>query len=279
MQITTQSVLSVLGFLGFALADNLLPPNFPPPKDIGHAVTVPSTPPVTKPPHVSRPKHTRCYNYFLDKDDCVFSARKASERCGDDGKCGRDVPDNKPQVFKSHKKQSSFSALSVSVGSEGIKADLLKAQEEEGSNEVPVGTNNHQLVRRYDSELDSFAIAGGTGICGKYTDDEPGVCLWANAQANGTASGGWISGGFTKTCGRKIYIQRKGSNETIYAPVVDGCAFDTNSPDPGCFRIGFTKHTFGELKPTAEEASRLIIKDLVWNFDNTYGKHPENAAP
>jgi hypothetical protein len=41
------------------------------------------------------------------------------------------------QVFKSHKKQSSFSALSVSVGSEGIKADLLKAQEEEVTILIP----------------------------------------------------------------------------------------------------------------------------------------------
>lgn len=277
MQITCQSILSALGFLSFILAQ-VVPPVLP----SNVEDTLPGGTPVAK-----RPKHSQCYNYFLAKDDCVFSAAKTSERCSpNDGPCGRPVPEDRVQVMKSHQFQSSFSIVSLSP--DGLQVGKSTSTQTETTTQSPAdqpaGKPDTRLVRRYDSEMDSFPLASGTGICGEYTDDTPGVCLWASASDSGAASGGWLNGTFTKTCGRKVFIQRKGADlkdpsSTIYAPVVDGCTFNTKEPEPGCFRIAFTKATFAALKPTHEESSNQILKDIVWDFSNFDGSQPQNAAP
>jgi len=288
MQITCQSILSALGFLSFILAQENGSPD-PTVSLIPQPMKGGVVPPGDAPYVVKRPKHSQCYNYFLSKDNCVFAAAKTSERCSpNEGPNGRPIPEDQIQVLKAHQSQSSFSLSAVSVSPEGLEIGKVESTHSESSTEQqlvqPAGPPGARLVRRYDSEDDSFTIGSGTGICGTYTDDTPGVCLWASADNAGAATGGWLSGGFTKACGRVVYIQRQGAdhsdpNNTIYAPVIDGCKFEGKAPDPGCFRIAFTKATFKALKPTEEESNNQIIKSLIWDFANEDGSQPQNAAP
>ncbi|EFP77475.1 hypothetical protein PGT21_023329 [Puccinia graminis f. sp. tritici] len=276
MHITSQSILFAIGLLGFVVADGLLPQSTPMTDDHSSSNPTPST---TKP---KKPKHSQCYNYFLNKDKCVFAAKKKSERCPVDSKdqCGHAIPTDMPIVFKSKHKHSSQSTMGLEIGPNGINTFASKSEEDEASTEFSAGVPSKKLVRRYDSELDSFPIAGGDGICGNYKDTAPGVCLWASAaDVPGSLSGGWINGTFTKPCGRQVFIQRKGFPEhTVYAPVVDGCTFNATTEEPGCFRIAFTQATFNELNPTQKEIDDKIIHELVWDFDNALGTKPENAA-
>ncbi|KAH9460392.1 hypothetical protein MJO28_003940 [Puccinia striiformis f. sp. tritici] len=293
MQITAQSILFALGLLSCVAATGIVP-------DVG-SMTNPNpsssetteakasseakTPSeaktsseVTTSPEVKRPKKSQCYNYFLEKDGCVFGAKKASERCPVKPDCGHEIPTDKPLVFKSHHSRSSQQSFGLSVGPNGVQTFASSMDQEESQTEI-TAPSSKRLVRRYDSELDSFAIAGGDGICGTYTDDQPGVCLWASELDTGAKSGGWMNGTYTKACGRVVFIQRKGDpDNTIYAPIVDGCSFNATTPEPGCFRIGFTKATFNQLNPTPEEKNDWIITDLVWDFANSLGKDPKNAA-
>ncbi|OAV95297.1 hypothetical protein PTTG_03653 [Puccinia triticina 1-1 BBBD Race 1] len=275
MQITAQSILFALGFLGFILADSMIPDDM----NVDDSDTTPVASSLTS----TTPKHSQCYNYFLNKDHCVYSAKKKSERCPSSSKdeCGRPIPTDQPIIFKAHSSHSSQNTLAMNVSPEGITAFASQTTTDESSAELSTPPSK-RLVRRYDSEDDSFTIAGGNGICGVYDENQPGVCIWASGNdVSGSRSGGWLNSTYTKACGRQVYIMRKGKTnpeDVVYAPIVDGCSFNAEEPEPGCFRIAFTNATFNALNPTDAEAKSLVMKDLIWNFDNEQGTNPKNAA-
>ncbi|EHS63013.1 hypothetical protein PGT21_018361 [Puccinia graminis f. sp. tritici] len=189
--------------------------------------------------------HTRCYDYFLAKDGCVFSAGEESQRCA--------APKKRP---------------SQPVKAFAMNPEVSKAKR----SQIP------GLERRYDDTQPSFYVSGGNGTCGHYdTNTQLGVCLWNGAeQDNPTAeTAGWLNGDQTANCGKQVYIQRKGHPETVqYVNVLDGCYFEAKTPEPGCFEIGITLALFNKLNPTSQEQQDGYIYDgISWDFNK-----PNNTA-
>ncbi|KAI8448229.1 hypothetical protein BY996DRAFT_6415114 [Phakopsora pachyrhizi] len=91
--------------------------------------------------------HTQCYNYFLQKDGCVFSAADDRNRCS---------ADPKP---------------STAVG-------VVQASN--------TNVKRHTLARRYDTTLPSPSVRG-EGICGNYnTAEAEGASLWVGPNPDST---------------------------------------------------------------------------------------------
>ncbi|KAH9449074.1 hypothetical protein MJO29_009937 [Puccinia striiformis f. sp. tritici] len=192
--------------------------------------------------------HTVCYNYFLQKDGCVFSAAAPDQRC--------------PAPVKGS--SSPVNAFVMNPGTANVKRSRV------------------DLERRYDTTRPSFAVAGGTGICGDYNSTaELGVCLWSGAeQKNPTVeTAGWLNGAKTSNCGKRIYIQRKGQPDTVkFVKVLDGCSFGATSPDPGCFDIALTLKLFELFNPTEQEQNDgVLYGGITWDFDNLLGKSTQQA--
>jgi len=199
-------------------------------------------------PAVMATTHTTCYNYFLKKDGCVFSAAAANQRC--------------PAPAKDH--SAPMKAFDVKTTPHTKRAE------------------HNTLVRRYDTTKPSFAIAGGDGICGTYdTNEQLGVCLWSGAeQKNPTVdTAGWLNGPKNSNCGKRVYIQRKGDPKSVkYVPVLDGCYFNDVSPEVGCFEVAVTIKLFNEFNPTEEEKKTgLLSGGFTWDFDNLNGQSPQQA--
>ncbi|KAH9442685.1 hypothetical protein Pst134EA_031654 [Puccinia striiformis f. sp. tritici] len=192
--------------------------------------------------------HTVCYNHFLQKDGCVFSAAAADQRC--------------PAPPKEH--PAEVQAFALNSTAQKVKRSVNK------------------LERRYDTTAPSFAIGGGNGTCGFYDSvNQLGVCLWNGAEQNNPTieTAGWLNGAKTSNCGKRIYIQRKGQPNTVqFVKVLDGCYFGATSPDPGCFDIGLTIKLFNAFNPTPEEQRDGVIKGgITWDFDNLHGLSPQQA--
>ncbi|MBW0483720.1 hypothetical protein O181_023435 [Austropuccinia psidii MF-1] len=193
--------------------------------------------------------HTVCYNFFQDKDGCVWSSA-GSNRC-------RPKQTSEAQTFE----------LPTELANK-----LLSAQ-------------NKQLKRRYNSYpgTGGFVLASGTGACNKYydTNSQDGVCLWTGPSRSGgdPKTAGWLNGADNRNCGKQVYITRPGMSP-IYVPIVDGCSFNQFSLEDrktACFGIAFTKKTFNRLRPSADEIRRQRLTSVTWDFDNEHGNHPENA--
>ncbi|KAA1083786.1 hypothetical protein PGT21_006843 [Puccinia graminis f. sp. tritici] len=125
-------------------------------------------------PAVMATTHTLCYNYFLNKDGCVFSAAASDQRC--------------PAPVKEH--STPVQAFDMTSGS-----NMHKRSE------------NRRLERRYDTTRPSFAVAGGEGICGFYNSTtDPGVCLWSGPEQNSPTveTAGWLNGAKTSNCGKRV---------------------------------------------------------------------------
>ncbi|MBW0546166.1 hypothetical protein O181_085881 [Austropuccinia psidii MF-1] len=187
-------------------------------------------------------QHTGCYNYFLQKDHCVFSAA-GEARC------------------HAPKKECSGIAVTFQLGPSHSKRSMA-----------------HVIQPRYTTNNKSFFVAGGVGICGKYDSyKQDGVCLWSG-NGSPISDSGWLNDAKTSNCGKKVYIQRKGRpGLTVYAPVVDGCGFNMIESSKGCFEIAFTATTFQKLKPTEEESKQGGMFDVHWDFDNLDGSHTRNG--
>jgi len=202
-------------------------------------------------PAVMATTHTTCFNYFMKKDGCVFSAAAANRRCP------------APQKVQS----TPMKAFSLSSQTKALK---VKRSEET------------TLARRYDTYKPSFAVGGGTGICGFYdTNTELGVCLWSGAEQNNPTveTAGWLNGLKTSNCRKRIYIQRKGDPSSVkFVPVLDGCSFNEKSLLPGCFDIAVTVKLFNAFNPTADEVkSGTLLGGFTWDFDNLNGQSPQQG--
>ncbi|KAH9815447.1 secreted protein [Melampsora americana] len=194
--------------------------------------------------------HTLCYNYFMQKDGCVFSANDPSKRCAPDG----------------HPPKRGVSMLKP-AGQTQQRRDL------------------HSLERRYDtpSGSRSFFIGdangGGVSIYNLFKSSQPGACLWAGGRdAQGNPTGGWVASFKQSNCGKQLYLMRKGRPDTVqYIPVVDGCDFGITSPDTGCFQIAVTEKTFWDMNPTEQEQKQGYLTELTWDFNNLDGSNSRNG--
>ncbi|KAH9824252.1 hypothetical protein DFH28DRAFT_1118070 [Melampsora americana] len=190
-------------------------------------------------------QHSGCYNYFLKKDNCVHSSSEA------------------PCASSSGKTINSCNAFK-------IDPTCKVAQEKASLEGYTQGTGI--LSRRYDTTIDTHAVAGGTGICGYYdTNTTLGVCLWSGegyVDSKGEALSGWLNGTQTKNCNKKVYIQRQGKPETVqYAEVLDGCGLYTTDPSMGCFQAWMTILLFDKFNPTKEERKNFKMNDIfTWEF-------------
>ncbi|CAH7671372.1 hypothetical protein PPACK8108_LOCUS6144 [Phakopsora pachyrhizi] len=210
--------------------------------------------------------HTQCYNYFLNKDGCVYATADNRTRC----------PLNpKPQT-------------AVKVIEEGKK--IVK---------------RHTLERRYDTTLPSPSVLG-KGICGDYnTTNTEGASLWVgnSYKSKKPEEAGWLNKAKKSNCNKRLYIINPASGETIYVNVIDGKRslyvevmltrflntiftlklfskghdFKTTEPEVGCFQIALTQKTFLRLKPSKEEIAKGSIKFLKWDFDNIQGISPRQG--
>ncbi|CAH7688610.1 hypothetical protein PPACK8108_LOCUS23589 [Phakopsora pachyrhizi] len=184
--------------------------------------------------------HTQCYNYFLQKDGCVFSAADDRNRCS---------ADPKPST-------------AVGVVQESNK-----------------NVKRHTLARRYDTTLPSPSIQG-EGICGHYdTATAEGASLWVGPNPGSTRpeEAGWLNRGKTSNCNKRLYVINPRTGKTVYIKVIDGHDFQTTQPDVGCFQIALTQKTFLELDPTDEEKAKGAIGSLTWDFDNLHGISPQQG--
>ncbi|MBW0559062.1 hypothetical protein O181_098777 [Austropuccinia psidii MF-1] len=195
--------------------------------------------------------HTLCYNYFLEKDKCVYGAANETERC--------DETTGKPRK-------------TVSQGAFRFQ------------NPTPTLPNYQPLVRRYNTQNDSNSrpIESGPGICGDYdTNTFKGVCLWSGpmkSDGSNPAKAGWLNGARSDNCYKRIYIQREGNpNATWYAEVIDGCTFYLNHSSDACMEIAFTEATFNEIGPSPEEKTAGALYGILWDFDNLPGKNCSGA--
>lgn len=193
-------------------------------------------------PAVKATVHTECYNYFMQKDGCVWSAADDRTRCN--ATTGK-PPFQGVERFQHHSQRT--------------------------------------LQRRYTSENTntSFAMRDGPGICGNYSTNQPGACLWVGSEqvyGNDTATAGWLNGAKTSNCGKQLYVQRKGRpDKPFYVPVLDGCSFYSKNVTVGCFQIALSNKTFYDLEPTAQEIQQGFLGDLIWDFNNEYGTKGKNA--
>ncbi|PLW50253.1 hypothetical protein PCANC_05628 [Puccinia coronata f. sp. avenae] len=200
-------------------------------------------------PAVMAKGHSGCYNYFMKKDGCVYSAADPRERC--------------PQPRK-HAQTNPAQKFVMNPGAAKGKR------------------SKDSLERRYDTTRPSFAVGGGKGICGFYNSTtELGVCLWSGPEQNNPTAdtSGWINGLKSDNCRKGVYVQRKNDPHSVqYVPVLDGCGFDNKAYDPGCFDIALTIKLFERFNPTADERrDGLLYGGLTWDFDNINGTHPQNA--
>ncbi|KAG0148140.1 hypothetical protein CROQUDRAFT_41821 [Cronartium quercuum f. sp. fusiforme G11] len=199
-------------------------------------------------PAVLATNHTQCFNYFLHKDGCVWAAADDRIRCN--------ATDGKPPHY--------------GVGLIHKQNSAHKRDEQ-------------WLERRYTAPNTntSFAIGGGTGICGDYTTDMPGACLWVGTKAeNGDniTTAGWLNAAKRSNCGKQIYVQRKHKPYmTQYVPLIDGCLFYTRQVTLGCFQIALTTKTWNDLKPTPKELAQNYLEGLVWDFNNDQGSKSGNG--
>ncbi|KAH9812136.1 secreted protein [Melampsora americana] len=197
-------------------------------------------------PAVMATVHTKCFNYFLQKDGCVWSAADDRTRCN------------------------------ATTGRPPFKAV--------GQFEYNPPKSKRSLDRRYTTvgSNTSFAIGDGPGICGEYNSTEqPGACLWVGTEqvyGNDTHTSGWMNGAKTSNCGKQVYVQRRGRpDKPFFVPILDGCTFYTTDITVGCFQIGITKKTFHDLEPTEEEIASGHLGDLVWDFNSENGTKSTNA--
>ncbi|KAG0148144.1 hypothetical protein CROQUDRAFT_430845 [Cronartium quercuum f. sp. fusiforme G11] len=143
--------------------------------------------------------------------------------------------------------------------------------------------DEQSLERRYTTPNTntSFAIGGGTGICGDYTTDMPGACLWVGTKAeNGDdpTTAGWLNDAKRSNCGKQIYVQRKHQPYmTQYVPLIDGCLFYTKDVAVGCFQIALTTKTFNDLKPSQKELDQGYLEGLIWDYNNEHGSKSRNG--
>ncbi|POW14300.1 hypothetical protein PSTT_03026 [Puccinia striiformis] len=200
--------------------------------------------------------HTTCYNYFLEKDGCVFSAADARNRC--------------PAPIKDH--DDPFNCINPKV----------------------VKRSERHLWVDDTMTMTGFAVAGGKAyphaataitssqICGTYNSTtDLGVCLWSGAEQKSPTveSAGWLNGLKTSNCGKQVYVQRKGQPKTVkYVKVLDGCSFDTTALSTGCFQIALTSKLFDEFNPTAKEKKDgLILDGISWDFNNLLGQNLQSG--
>ncbi|KAG0147054.1 hypothetical protein CROQUDRAFT_715233 [Cronartium quercuum f. sp. fusiforme G11] len=203
---------------------------------------------------IATQKHSICYNYFLAKDKCVFGSTEH--------------PCKEP---KSHTKKACSSGA---VFKHSVKHIM----------HTPVSSpaSPSQLKRRYNTTGRTDYVDGGEGTCGNYnTDSQVGVCIWNGLTSGGEPEkAGWLNPGFTKNCGKEVYIQRQGLPHTVkYAPILDSCNFDnTTDPAYGCFQIYVTAALFDMFKPTKHELDTGALYNLTWDFNNLPGSgKPQNA--
>ncbi|PLW21147.1 hypothetical protein PCANC_00471 [Puccinia coronata f. sp. avenae] len=196
-------------------------------------------------------QHTVCYDYFLKKDGCVHSAADPAQRC----------KTAHPKPYS-----SGVPAFSMSGGNRkrGVETTI-------------------RLMRRYDTTQPVFFLASGKGNCGYYdSTTERGACLWngPDQYAPTPQTAGWLNSQQTANCRKQLYIglQEEGPSSTKYAPLIDGCSFNTTDPATGCFQIGVTAKLFSEFNPNAGELQAgKISRTIFWDFDSSNGQHPENA--
>lgn len=197
--------------------------------------------------------HTQCYDYFLNKDHCVYGS-----------KCNA-CPPSQVVPKKSCESGGQFQHPSVVSPTDQMSYSLPA---------------KHARVRRYDTTSPSSFVAGGNGNCGFYnTTTDIGVCLWSGSDptGNSTTGNGWLNQATTDNCNKQIYIQRQGQPDTvIYAPVIDSCGFNTVDPAFGCFQIFVTKALYDLFKPTQDELNSGSLHNLTWDFN--IGP-PENRQP
>jgi len=114
-------------------------------------------------------------------------------------------------------------------------------------------------------------LAPGTGACGiTYTDNDHGACLWGGLNAveppKKGQQPGWLSGSYTKNCGKKFFIQRGGRQAT--GSFVDSCSFadgDDLTVEQGCSSIYVTRATFVALGGDPNGSGRIQVDS--WDFD------------
>lgn len=204
--------------------------------------------------HVAeRPDRTGCFDYFLQKDGCVYGSADA------------------PCKEKTGKTSTSCNAFRIDPASEAAqKQTVLQAAPE----------NHGRLARRYDTTIPTLAVAGGSGICGFYNSTTTsGVCLWSGegwVDSRHEPISGWLNGTSVANCNKHVYIQRQGKPETVqYAPVLDGCGFNTVTPDVGCFQVWMTIDLFDKFNPTPEQRRKFQIDDtFTWDFVGGEGGNP-----
>ncbi|POW23074.1 hypothetical protein PSHT_00590 [Puccinia striiformis] len=217
--------------------------------------------------------HTVCYNYYMQKDGCVFSAAAQDQRCPA-------PPKDHPAPCKT------FTHPGASKAKRSV-ADL---------------------ERRYVTPKPSFAVGGGTGTCGFYNSTtEAGVCLWNGAEQNNPTidTAGWLNG--PPTVARECEVtfpspilgplltdagphhshvnsaisKERASPETRqYVKVLDGCYFGATSPNRGAPKLVLLSRwvLFNLFKPTEKEnQDGLIYGGLSWQFDNTLNTSPQQA--
>ncbi|OAV94563.1 hypothetical protein PTTG_03780 [Puccinia triticina 1-1 BBBD Race 1] len=207
-------------------------------------------------PAVMATTHTMCYNYFLQKDGCVFSAAALDQRC--------------PAPAKQH--STPVKAFAMASNSRMAKRSDVAVYKS--------ASESHELERRYNTTRPSFAVAGGNGVCGYYdSKKEPGVCLWSGVPPVTVQTAGWLNGAKTSNCGKRVYIQRKGQPSTVkFVRVLDGCDFGTTRPDPGCFDIAVTIALFNLFNPTYDEQrAGELIGGITWDWDNLDNTHTQQA--
>ncbi|KAI8458993.1 hypothetical protein BY996DRAFT_8551612 [Phakopsora pachyrhizi] len=112
------------------------------------------------------------------------------------------------------------------------------------------------------TKCSSKPVAGGSGICGSYNTDQPGVCLWSGASGK---------------AGKSLPVQDLKRFLTSYPnlPSVpffsnfQGCSFGETEPGRGCTTAWVTTKTFNDLAPNDEESGIQQLSDVVWGFMNT----------
>ncbi|MBW0489811.1 hypothetical protein O181_029526 [Austropuccinia psidii MF-1] len=225
--------------------------------------------------------HTLCYNYFKDKDGCVWSSA-GSERC-------KPKTTSNPNVFglPAGLAKKLFNAAQNLFATS--KTPLFPPPGHVRPGGPPPDPRKRGIYksveRRYDAQpgVGLFPLEGGNGVCGYYdSNKEVGVCLWTGTSStdrDNTTMGkpGWLNKADTRNCKKHVYLKRPGMNQTLYVPVLDGCDFGADHPKDGCVAIGFTKATFDSLNPTADEIKNQRIEIMTWDFDNEHGAKPDDG--
>ncbi|KAH9824253.1 hypothetical protein DFH28DRAFT_1077997 [Melampsora americana] len=179
-------------------------------------------------------QNTGCYNYFLQKDNCVHASSI------------------NPCSTKNGKMSKSCKAFKIDPN--------CKAAQQNAALQP-------RLARRYDTTIPTLAVAGGF-----YNSTvTSGVCLWSGdgwVDSRNQPLSGWLNGTQTGNCNKQVYIQRQGQPGTVqYAPVLDGCGFNTQTPETGCFQIWMTIDLFDKFNPTQQERESFQIDEtFTWDF-------------